>query len=192
MRRYLLGLLLVAGLLILLIVLIAHGGSKTKTPSTAVIPKALHSYSDTNATVSMEIDGPVNANSAHNQLLVTIGSTNATIEALQGYNGSVIRSSTYANTQAAYNVFLYALQYAGFTEGNPANSLSNETGYCPTGNRYIFEIQQNGTTLQRYWTTDCGTSTPHSFEGNFGLVNTLFQQQIPNYQSFSQNLNLNG
>jgi hypothetical protein len=188
MRRYFLGLLLVIGLLILLIVLIVHGGGKTKTTPGSSRP--LVSFVNSNATVSMEIDGPVNANSTHNQVLITVGSSSATIQARQGYDGDVVKSSTYPNTQTSFSAFLHSLQYAGFTEGNSASSLSNELGYCPTGDRYIFMVQQNGNTLERYWTTQCSNSTPHSFEGNTSLVYTLFQAQIPDYSSVVQNLNL--
>jgi len=186
MRRYFFGVVLVIALLVLLIVLISHGGNRQTVPSSS---RTLESYATTNATVSMEIDGPVNANQNHNQLLVTVGSSSATIEALQGYNGTVIKSATYPSTEAAYSVFLNALDYAGFTKGVSTSDLSSEAGYCPTGDRYVFELQQNSRKLERYWTTNC-SSTPHSFEGDTALIYTLFQQQIPNYNSFVQNLNI--
>jgi hypothetical protein len=186
MRRYFLGLLLVVGLLILLIVLIVGGGSKAKVPTSS---RTLDSYASSNATVSMEIDGPINAQSEHNQVLMTISNSSATIEALNGYNGSVASSMTYTNSEASYDAFLHALEYAGFTEGTAGSSLSNDSGYCPTGDRYIFELQQNGSTLERYWTTNC-SGTLHTFEGDTGLISTLFQAQIPDYATMVQDLDL--
>jgi hypothetical protein len=185
MRRYFFGLLLVVALLILLIVLIVHGGGKPKVPTSS---RTLDSYSNTSATVSMEIDGPINAQSEHDQLLVTIGSNSATLQVMQGYNGNVTKTDNYANTQAAYDAFLHALEYAGFTEGSTASNLSDDSGYCPLGDRYVFELQQNGSSIERYWTTNC-SGTPHSFAGNVGLVTTLFQNQIPGYSTDVESLN---
>jgi hypothetical protein len=160
MRRYFIGLLVVAGLLILLIMLIVSGGSKSKTTPNTVIPRTLVSYADTNASVSMEVDGPINAQELHNDFIITISSSNATIEAIQGYNGAVIKSTSYPNTEAAYTAFLHALSFAGFARGSTASDLSSEAGYCSLGDRYIFELQQNGTNLQRFWTTTC-SNDPH-------------------------------
>jgi hypothetical protein len=186
MRRYFIGLLLVIGLIIFLIFLIVHSGTKATVPNTSA---TLDSYANSSAMVSMTVDGPVIADQNHNQVQVNITNTSATVNVIQGYNGDVIRTQSYPNTEASYDVFLRALAYAGFTKGNSASDLSNEKGYCPTGDRYIFELSENGHTIERYWTTNC-SGTPHSFDGDTSLVYQLFQQQIPDYQTTTENLNI--
>jgi hypothetical protein len=185
MRRYFLGLLLVIGLLILVIVLIVHSGSKAKVPNTSA---TLESYANSSATVSMTIVGPIVAPANHSEVQVTVSNTSATIDVLQGYNNDIVSSKTYPNTEASYNEFLHALDYAGFTKGTSVSDLDDDKGYCSTGDRYIFELQNNSKTLERYWTSSCGGV--HSFDGNVDLNETLFQAQIPDYESITENANI--
>jgi hypothetical protein len=186
MKRYFIGFIVTIGLIVLLIVLLFSGGSK---PKATVTPKTLTSYANTDATVRLTIDGPINAQQTHNQVQITVDREDAQFALLQGYNGSVIKSQTYANTENAYDAFLHALEHAGFTEGNTASGLSDESGYCPTGDRYIFELMNNDQDLERYWTTSCG-GTPKTFGGKLNLNLTLFEQQIPTYQNLVGTANI--
>lgn len=188
MRRYFIGLLVTIGLIILLIVLITHGGgsNKSKVPASSA---SLVSYATTSATVRMTIDGPVNAPQNHSQVQVSIGKDSTTFEQLQGYNGNVTNSQSFGNTEASYNVFLHALQLAGFTNGNTTAALKDESGYCATGDRYIFELIQNGKDLERFWVTNC-MNTPKTFTGNLMLNRNLFEAQVPNYSRLSNTADL--
>ena len=47
----------------------------------------------------------------------------------------------------------------------------------PLGDRYVFELSQNGQNIQRYWTTSCGT--PKSYLGAQTLTISLFKAQVP-------------
>ncbi|HXE10243.1 MAG TPA: hypothetical protein VN554_02345 [Verrucomicrobiae bacterium] len=183
MRRYFIGLFIALGLIILLIILLLSGGKKPVTSG-----KRLVDYADTDAQVSMLIDGPVNAVSLHRQISITVDSTNVTYEALQGYDGDATDTQIFANTQSSYDAFLHALQHAGFSKGDNSPALKDERGYCPLGNRYIFELTQDGNTLQRYWTTSCGGNTPMSYLGSRNLTLTLFQAQVPGYSKLSQSV----
>lgn len=181
--RYFIGFLVMIGLIILLVVLLVGGNGKPKNA-----PKSLVSYANTSAQVRMTIDGPVNAVSEHEQVRITVDKNNVTYEQLKGYDGDVVNSQIFANTESAYDVFLHALQHAGYTHGDNNPDLKDERGYCPLNDRYIYEIIQDGNTIQRYWTSNCGS--PKTYLGNRNLTNTLFERQVPGYTSLTSGLQL--
>ena len=185
LNRYFIGFVVTIGLVILLIYLVFHGGSKPKVPMTH---KTLDSYSVTDAQAIMTIDGPINANQNHQGVKIIVSRDNVTFEQLQGYQGSVTNMQNFTNNVDAYSNFLVAIARAGFTLGNNNAGLKDERGYCPLGDRYNFELQQDGQELERYWTTSCGS--PKSFLGNAQLTLTLFQNQVPNYDDLTQNITL--
>ena len=187
MNRYFFGLFAVIALIIVIIVLIVSGGNSTKVPHST---RTLESFAnDPSTAVRLTIDGPINATQNHSQVQITVSNsvTNGTV--YQGYNGSVVQSQNYGNTQTAFSSFLSALDKAGFTKGNDASTLKSEQGYCPLGDRYIMEVMTNGKDIERYWSTNCG-GDPHSFDGDLGLTLTLFQNQVPNYADLTNNASL--
>ena len=62
-----------------------------------------------------------------------------------------------------------------------ARSSANEKGYCPLGNRYVFEIIEGGDAIQRYWATNCANRK--TYKGNLSLTLMLFQAQVPDYNT---------
>ena len=188
MNRYFFGFLVAIGLIILIVILIFSGGGKPSTK--AAQPAKLPSYANTDAVVRMTIDGPITAVQSHNSVQVTVVQNSSTLNLIQGYDGNVIKSKTYPNTLNSYSAFLYSLYYSGYSEGSNAADLSNDVGFCPSGNRYVFELIQNGKDIQRYWTTNCGGSTPKSYNGNIGQTINLFQAQIPDYNVLTQGANI--
>ncbi len=183
--RYFIGFVATIGLIILLIVLLFHGGGK---PKVVITPKTLDSYATTDATVSMTIDGPINANQDHQQIRILVNNQDATFQHIQGYQGNVVNQQNFANNVDAYTNFLFALLRTGFTQGNNSKLLADERGRCPLGDRYIFELTEGGKTLQRYWATSCGGT--QTYGGNLSTTITLFQNQIPNYSNLSQGITL--
>ena len=184
--RFLLGVGLVIVLLaILFIVIFTRGSSAPPTH----LPRPMASYStDPTAQVAMLIDGPVNAISEHNQVQVVVTNSNTTINIFQGYNDQVIRSSVYPMDEAAFHVFLRSLESAAFNSGSNDPSLSQASGYCPTGDRYIFSFNVDGRQLERYWTTSCGGT--HTYNGNLNLTVTLFEAQVPDYVNLISGINI--
>lgn len=183
MRRYLIGFIAIFGLVILMASLIFHGGGKPKPT-----PQLLESYATTDAIVRLTIDGPINADQTHQQIQIIVSNNSAIYEQIQGYQGNVVNQKSYANNVDAYTNFLTALRHAGFTRGTNNPALKNETGYCPLGSRYIFELQQNGQDVERFWSTSCGS--PATYIGNVRLTLTLFQAQIPDFSTLAQNLSI--
>ncbi len=182
--RYFLAFLVTLGLILVLFTLLFHGGSKPKTPA----GKPLSSYATTDAVVRMTIDGPINADQSHQAIRITVGRDDVTYEQLQGYQGNVIKVQTYPNNGDAYVNFLLALSHAGYTLGDKSAALKDERGYCPLGDRYIFELTQQDQEIERYWATSCGK--PKTYLGAFGLTTDLFKAQVPDYNSLDQNIAL--
>lgn len=176
--RYFLGFLAAIGLVILVIILIVRGlgGGHHQ----AVAPQAsLVDYADTATVVRLTIDGRLDAEEKHRAVRVTIGRDLKQVEVIKGYQGDVISSQEYDNNHAAYTNFLKALQYQGFTKGDPDPKLADERGVCPLSKRYMYEIiSPGGTSVQRYWMSECKSGT---FKGNGATIRSLFRLQIPDY-----------
>src|SRR3954469_853743 len=98
--RYFIGFFLTIFLIILVIILIFRGGgNKPQAPQTT---KTLDSYASTSAEVRLTIDGPINAETLHQQVQITVNKNNATFEHIQGYNGNVVRTERFNNTENGY------------------------------------------------------------------------------------------
>ena len=180
--------LVVIGLLILGILLIAGGGKKS--PSTPVkVPKSLTDYASTDATVSLTIKGAINAQELHREIRVTIGRGLRQVDIIKGYQNQIIKDKSYDNTQAAYDEFLHAINYANFTRTRKAN-LASESGVCPLGNRCVFALEKGGRKISRLWTSTCSGAARGTFGGNTTLLLTLFEKQIPTYDALTQRVRL--
>ncbi len=183
--RYYIGFLITIGLVIVLILLLfAGGGSKSKT---AAPMKKLNSYATTDAQVSITVDGPIVADSLHQSYRIIISNSDATFEAFQGYNDTLINIRSYPNNVNAYYAFLSSLTIAGFTSGDKSPTVANDTGLCPQGNRTDYRMTQDGQSLLHYWSTTCGSAT---YTGSISLTMWLFHNQIPNYGQLTSNLNV--
>jgi len=183
--RYLFGLLITIGLLILLIILIISRGNAKHAPSTA--PKPLSSYSTTDVEARLIVGGPITSQQTHQQIEITVGQDEVTYVQINGYNGQIANSQSYPNTQNSYYNFLRALEVANFTLGNHDKNLANNTGYCPLSNRYNYQLVEGSTLLQNLWSTSCGTRT---YNGNASLTQQLFKNQVPNFDTLAQNLTI--
>ena len=184
--RYIAGILIAIGLVILTIILIVKaftGGGGAPAPQQI----DLNSYASTAAVMQMTIDGPINADQIHHQIRISVGRDKTTIDVLQGYEGDVAKSRTFHNNQKAYAEFLHALNVAGFTHGNSDPNIRDESGYCPTGQRYVYEALSGGDDILRWWKTSCG-------QGNFGgrsdVVRNLFKSQVPDYNKLTTGFGL--
>lgn len=184
--RYFIGFLVTVGLIITLIILLFNGGGGKHEVSNT--QKTLTSYANTDAEVSMTLAGPIVASSNYQQIQITVGRDNVTYQQYSGYDGQVVNTQIFANTENSYDAFLHALQHAGFTRGDSNPDLKDDVGYCSTGQRYIFKMNQDGDQLQRYWATSCGGTK--TYLGALNLTLTLFQAQVPNYNELISTTNL--
>jgi hypothetical protein len=186
--RYILGIFGAFILIILAIVLIFRiGGNNEQRPGEP--QTVLTEYVNSDAVARLTIDGKIVAQEKHYAVRVTVGRTNRTIEILNGYEGEVVQSRQYENDIGAYNVFLHAIQNAGFANKKETSTEEDVTGVCPLGNRYIYELVENGDKKVDLWSTSC-TRKDGNFAGNASLVRQLFQAQIPDYQEITRDIRL--
>lgn len=181
--KYFLGFLVTVGLIIGVFILIVHGFSGGKKQPTA---QPLVNFATSNRTVQETIVGPLSTDDKHYSLRLTVSASQNTLEVLHGYNETVTQTYTYSNTEPAYAEFLRALDLAGFTKGDITVN-KDDRGYCSTGRRYVFTINDGANTVQNYWTSSCGGG---NFGGNLGSVKSLFTTQIPDFNKVSNLVSL--
>lgn len=184
--RYFLGFLGVVVLIVVVFVLVVRGlsGGGNNTPKSTT---NLANYANTTTVMRYTAEGPVVANQNYNEVRITIGRDANTIEVVQGYEGQVVKAKTYPNNREAYGSFLRALQLLGYTNGVENSGLDDERGYCPGGNRYVYEIISGSADVQRYWKGTCGVGT---FQGQSQNIRALFRKQIPDYGTFVTGLSV--
>jgi hypothetical protein len=180
--RFIIGIIVAVGLIVLLVVLLFGRGPAPAPNAT----KQMVSYAVTSTVVQYTDDYPVTADQTHVVVETTVGRDQTTLDVERGYQGTVIRTKSYANNPTAYAYFLRALQAAGFTNGKSDTNLRDERGVCPLGHRYIYTIRDGNNISQRFWSTSCGNLG--SFKGNASTVRELFQRQVPDYNVLTSGL----
>lgn len=179
--RYIVGFLILIGLIIFVLVLIFRGAGNNGSPANQ--PAPMVDYANSSTVVQLTTIGPVESDQTHTESRITVGSSQATIEKFQGYQeDNTLLNRSYANNSAAYADFLRALQLAGYRLGNTDKSANDYRGYCPQGTRYVFAIQDGSNTIEQFWSSSCGTGT---FKGKTDLVVSLFRAQIPDYDNLN-------
>lgn len=189
--KYFIGFFIAIGLIIVLIILLFGGGDDKGSKSneqTSEVPTSLVDLANTGGEVRMTIKGNVRANQDYYEIQISSNPNSNQVNIVQGYEGRVINSKSFGNNKSAYETFLKALQYAGFEQGKKDSKTSDDRGYCPLGQRYIYEIIQDGKTTQRFWGSTCGKDVPSTYLGSIGLTNDLFQQQIPDYDEITSDV----
>lgn len=177
-----------AFILVIVLLVAFVGGSHKRQPSQPL--KALPDYAGTSATVTMATDGIVNGDDIHRQIRIIVGKDSRELDVIQGYSGHVIFKHTLYNNRNAYLVFLKAINNEGFLSKNlRPKAGSDSQGQCPVGYRYVFHLSQNGTDLFTSWASTCGQQVGN-FNGTLDALQGLFQNQIPNYSTLTQNVNL--
>ena len=181
----LIGLGLVAIALILVFRAFSSLGSNDRPAD--VGETALVQQADKNSEVRLTVQGPITSDQEHRSIVVAVTKDEARLQVLSGYQGTVASAATFANNEASYAEFLRALDLLGFTKGNDSEALRDERGYCPHGNRYVF--QASGSDLNtRYWATSCGGEATSA--AGIKDVLRLFEAQIPDYDERTQDADL--
>ncbi len=182
--RYLIGFLGAITILILIIVLIVRGGGNNAPQLVD-----LADYTTSSSQVVFINDGPVSASQTHDVVKITVNQSETTIDVIKGYEGQVVDSRTYPMNPNSYAAFLLSLKHANFNLGDTNSNLSDERGYCPTGDRYVYQLKDGESNVLRFWNTSCGTKFG-TFKGQGPLIRQLFRMQIPDYDSLTTNLNI--
>ena len=162
------------GLVVLVIVLIVK--AFTGTASAPTSRTNITNYVNTpGANVNVLIDAPTGIDQDHRQVKISVSATQNEIDILQGYQGTVINSMKYPNNTAAFSAFLQTINLLGFSKGKVGPS--NYSGYCPTGNRYLYTFNNGTNNVFSYWSTSCGGQG--TFQGNASQILVQFTLQIP-------------
>lgn len=133
-------------------------------------------------------EGRLNAEEEHRSIRISISRNVRSLDVLGGYNGTILRTNSFPNTQSAYDEFMHALDKAGFTRKQKA-VYSSEKGVCPLGRRYIYRLDGLGEEVSRLWSTSC-SNKEGSFAGNASLIRQLFENQIPEYYKLTSDVSL--
>lgn len=181
--RYLFAVLGVIAIGILAVVLITQnsGNSNTTKPGAKPTVKLVDYIDKDNSRVVWTLQGKVVGEDQRRAIRITISSDERRIEILDGYEQTVERSKTYENTQAAYDTFLRALNLAGFTLERKVSN-TDERGVCPLGNNTIYDLQEGDNQPVHLWSSSC-SSALGTAAGGTGLIQRLFQAQIPDYSA---------
>jgi hypothetical protein len=182
--RFIIGIFITIGLIVLILVLLLRGGGGTPTPKAL----KLSDYANSGSTAHYILDGPIVSDQEHQGVKIDVSADEVSFMLYRGYEGDVIKQQTYLNNKSAYTVFLKALQQSGFTKGNVSTALQDERGHCPNGQRRIYAFTNDSDVLMRFWSTNCGEKT---FAGSIGSVDELFRRQVPDYNTLIQNSTVN-
>jgi hypothetical protein len=175
--RYVLGVLAFI-LVIFLAVALIFGRGGDKTPVTNTTVTKLVEYADRNSSVSLTTTGKLVGEESRQAVRVIVTPNERRLEILTGYEETVTSVQTYPNTQEAYSNFLSALATAGF-EKSRKSTITDPRGQCPTGNRYVYDLSQDGNHISNLWSTSCNKNG--TFAGTGTTIRQLFQLQIPDY-----------
>lgn len=182
--KYFFGFLISILLLFLLIFLLVGRGGQ----SAPKVQRKMSDFATSSSRVSLTTMGIVNYHQEHRQIRITVEQDNITYEVISGYGNNVIQVKRYSNTSDAYATFLQALGLAGYLNGKDEKLLADYRGYCPLGQTYVYRLEDNNDKVQQLWSTNCGGTK--TYYGNATLTQTLFQNQVPDYQTLSQNVQL--
>lgn len=187
MRRFIVigvGIFLIA---MLMIILFARRGDRPEQAVGVNRETSIVDYANTSTTVRFTQAGQINAREDHRVLQITVGQNERTVVIYDGYQGNILKSQSLLNDPDAYRAFLAALQNSGYTKPSIASRNVNPLGACPTGKRYNYDILSGTDVKQSLWSTSC-SNIRGTFAGNPSAVRTLFQNQIPGYNNFVQNV----
>ncbi|MEI8187424.1 MAG: hypothetical protein WCG30_00575 [Candidatus Saccharibacteria bacterium] len=182
--RYIVAALLSIGLLVTVIVLIVHG---LNGPSSSKKPISMSSQFNTPVDIRFVKDGIINNNNLHRSISITVNKDNINMTIFQGYEGNVIGNYNYPNNPNSYKNFLGSLGSLGYMQKR-SSSYKSVNGLCPLGLRYSYFIEKSSNNMnQDLWSTDCGNGT---MAGQIGPIQQVIQNQIPNYNVLTQNIDL--
>lgn len=187
--KYLFGVLGFIVLTVIAIVLLVSA-TNNRRPDTTEGERVVNlaDYIDNSATVTFTAKGRVVAEEDYREIVISVTPTERRVAVIKGYNGAVDKQQTFPNSQEAYEAFLHALSKTGFTVERETNNKDIE-GACPTGRRYLYELDDNGSEIVDLWSTTCN-SNEGTFAGNDNTTQRLFRAQIPGYSKFVSGVRL--
>lgn len=188
MVKYIFGVIGVAIMLIVAVVLLSSTGGQSSDSIEGDKKVVMANYADSDAVLSYTQQGRLTGPETHKEIRIIVSRTERKIELLSGYDQSVEKSQSYANSQESFNRFIYALEEAGYSR-KKSTSQPDYRGVCPLGNRYIYTLNSFGEDLLFLWSSSC-SGDDGTFGGRDSLVRKLYQNQIPDYREFTRGVKL--
>ena len=188
--KYILGVIGVIFVTIFAIILIVTRTPKSPDTSVKVGKKVLvaSDYAKDDSTVSFTIAGRLVGDESRRTIRVSVTKNLRTVEELSGYDQKVVRTQSYINTQSGYEEFLKALDIYGFNRER-TTTFKSEKGVCPLGRTFILALNKGSDEPLRTWANSCN-SKQGTAAGPISTIQTLFQNQIPDYNKFTSTINL--
>jgi hypothetical protein len=181
--------------LIVMFVRSDNGGDKQNQPQqqtsqpTSTQSKLDQAKTTSGSQVIYTVNGSVVATEERRSIRMTVSASERIIEILSGYQGEVLKTQRYSNNQQAYDAFLSALKGAGFEASQPPKEGSTEQTACPTGLHYQYQIKVPNVGEHYTWATSCSRKDG-TFAGKGALSSTLFEDQFPDYSTFTSGVQL--
>ena len=188
--RLILGFLAIAVVSIGLVSIVASrfssGGESKVEPKPVENQLRLTDFADKDATLRLTTSGKITGDEEFQSIRITVTPSSRTLEVLRGYQGVVERTQSFGNNKQAYQTFLKSLDQSGFASQN--NKFpSDETGRCPLGRRFVYELIDQNQTALRLWSNTCESGL---FDGDGRTIRKLFELQIPEFRSATRDVKL--
>lgn len=189
-RRLIIFLTISIGLVLLLVLIFGIGDSNKNSTSSSKpaknTPAVLTDYITPESKMVLTIDGTINGDDIHRSIRITVDHNDRELEVIQGYQNNVIQRNTFVNNMSAYDSFVHALGRTGFGKVRKTSD-TDIRGVCATGQRYTFEVYDDGKNVSRTWSATCTKGTSMAMAPQ---VLALFKAQITGYGELTKTVNL--
>lgn len=166
-----------------------NGDSGTQTTQEKNVDEEALLNTSVDRGVRMTVRGEITADEKFRSYQIVVKPNNRSMTTYSSYLDQPIDTVSLDNNTKAYEEFVYALNRAGMTNGEPLKGGKDDTrGLCPYGKVLEFETLQNDQTIKRLWTSTC-KGAKGSFTANSADVSDLFMQQIPQSRELLKRIN---
>lgn len=167
---------------IIAVILFSKNTAKnTQTQQVGVVNKKITDYINDQTSVELTQHGRVVADEDRRTLRITVSEKERSVEILKGYDQLVETRKTYYNNNDSYNVFMRALDDAGYLR-EKKSIVTDPTGACPTGKRYEYRLKVIDDQVSSLWNSSC-RPLGGTIGGDSSLIRELFKKQIPDYET---------
>ena len=134
------------------------------------------------------LDGRLVGAEDRRSIRITVSANERRLEVLSGYNGEVINSQSFPNTQTAYKAFLSGLGGQGFMTAKKTDIVDPQS-VCTNGLHHYYTLTEGSEKKSDLWSVSCDKSG--TFNGrSTKTIRELFQRQIPEYGQQIQGVKL--
>ena len=184
--RYIVIILVIALFAILGVVTLSNLGSNSSNKPSTIKSTKITDAADKNTTrLTWTEQGKLVGDDKRKSVRIIVTHDKRTIQLLSGYNDQIEKSEDFTNSDTAFDTFSRALDLLNFGRERKVKQ-SDERAACPFGNRFIYNLDSNNTSVVRSWSDSCSAGDG-TFGGNATSatdIRRLFQAQIPDYTKF--------